>query len=321
MKKNDLKKLKRLAVVVYSLLLIFNFSFYMRSAAAKTAISGNMQLTYNEATFLKGNTNMVPGHKKIYDFSLKNLGTNKNKVGLLIHGAGATKKLCAKINLKIKQGTKVLLSGTIKDLANKQKIFDQEILDGALESYKLQIEFDPSADNSYQGVTAQPVNLTLGFEKKGIPGGGGGGGFIGGGITFPFFFGGPGATEEGEVKGAQKEKETLEQPSQADEEGEVKGEGKEEEKNYCWVWWLMLVVAAVLIILHYLVIWNKGISLFWLTPLIIVVGAQMIDFLAHRYLLATKWCHWLWLMLLAEFIISGLIYYLFKLRHSAGEEE
>jgi len=311
--KGEIKEgVKRLGIIIYLILLVFSFVFYAKGVNAKTVTSGDFRMTYDETTFLKGGTNLAPGDHPHWLFSIENLGSSSKAFDLLVAGDGASSYLANQLNLLIKEGGNVIYADTIAHLKDNQATVDS-LAAFTGKTYELTISMPASLDNSYQGTSASPIDFTFGFPGTLALGGGR--------TTFAF---GAGGAAGGAVAGeTTNQNENINQNANQNqnENGSVKGETEEAAKTKCWVWWVVLLAAGVLIIIHYFVIWNRELTLWWLTPLVIAVLAEIIDIIAHRYLEKTVYCNWLWLMLLGELIVSGFIYWYFKGREVDEDEE
>lgn len=177
------------------------------------------------------------------------------------------------------------------------------------------VTFDPETDDDYQ--EAETVfDFDLVFEcgepSGGDAGGDGGAGGAGTATTAttawsPFVFPDTGIFRfVPSVLGVEEREEAVPGPSPGPE---IKGEAI---KCHWWqyLWWLALLVQAILTWFYYRWLKNKTVVAWWLLPFIFSLLSQLIHELIGCECVVSKWCSWYWIFNML--ILASLTYLYFR---------
>ncbi|PIS08844.1 hypothetical protein COT75_04530 [Candidatus Beckwithbacteria bacterium CG10_big_fil_rev_8_21_14_0_10_34_10] len=308
--------MKRINLIKLGLIFLLNlvlFSLGSKKAWAVVKTSGDLQVTYDDPLF-SASTVWYPGLTETRSFKVKNIGSKKHQNYTKAEDYSDTGNLAQVLFLSLKKGSNYYfgsgMTKTMRDFWNQGDLRLTDINSGEELTYDITIYFSSSAGNEYQGKQAK-FDLVIRFADTddevviGVGGDGDGGdgavvsalsdlSFQIGGYLPVFYEEEEEVEEKGEVEGV------------IEEEGEVKGEA-----TCPWwesLWWLPLLIQAVLSFLYYFLIRKREIKNWFSVPLMLGILSQIVHWILGCQCALSFLCPWYWLFNLLIFSFSSFYY-------------
>jgi len=165
-------------IIIFSLLAIL--SSPVSVLAASSSSSPELLVSFSPDPLFSG-SNFMPGDTITSSIDVTNLSQETKPVAIEAINISDSDNMASVLGFSISESSTTLFSGTLKDFFDSGETYLSDLSSGGSTTYDLDLVFQTSAGDTWQGKSLQNFDILVGFQGEGGGENGGGGGGSGGG--------------------------------------------------------------------------------------------------------------------------------------------